>query len=59
MSIIELKAYSFDTKEFEKGNDLTNDNFCHMTTQSGTFIVQDGTEWGYTFDTHLSLFKTS
>ncbi|MCD4811264.1 hypothetical protein K8R14_01500 [bacterium] len=54
---IPFKSVSIDVDAFEKGNDLTNDTFFHSTTQSGTFTISDGTEYGYHLASGLSIYK--
>jgi len=57
-NIIEFPKMSLNIKEFEEGNDLTEDNYFQEYVRSGTFNLSDGTEYGYHFHPALSIFKT-
>ena len=58
-NIIEFSKVSLDIKKFEEGNDLTKDNHFFEDVRSGTFIISDGTEYGYHYHPALSVFKTN
>ena len=57
-TIIEFPKMSLDIEEFEKGNNLTKDDHFGQYVRSGTFVVSDGTEYGYHYHPSLSIFKT-
>lgn len=56
---IEFPKMSLNIKEFAEGNDLTEDCHFQQYVRSGTFVLSDGTEYGYHFHPALSIFKTN
>ena len=58
-SIIGLPKVKINIDDFEKNNDLTQDNLFMHDVKSGTFNTSDGVEHGYHFYVSLSVFKTN